>query len=112
MAQEKNYFLLRWTFGDGLQPFNFLGRDTFPESKLIPHLEACIKEILGEEGYDSTERYLKDTSWTFAEEICVFEHVESVGGLSLGGHIEKICEDLDKKSLQNTTKNSIRLTCA
>jgi hypothetical protein len=97
MAKEKYYFLLRDTFGDGLQPFNFLGINTFPESELIPCLEACIKEILEEDGHSSTKSYLKDVSWTFAEEICVYESVESVEGLPLEDYIKEICEGLDKK---------------
>ena len=97
MAQEKYYFLLRDTFGDGLQPFDFLGIDTFPESELIPHLEACIDEILKESGCSSSDGYLKDVSWTFEEEICVYESVERVGGLPLEDYIKKICEDFDKK---------------
>jgi hypothetical protein len=97
MAQEKYYFLLRDTFGDGLEPFKFLGIDTFPESELVPHLEACIREILKEDGYNSTKEYLEDVSWTFAEEICVYEDVENVDGLPLEDYIKRICRGLEEK---------------
>ena len=101
------YIILRDTFGDGLETISNIGVDVIEEHQLNEYICAAAEIIANEEGYETLNTYIEESTLCMGETLVICEILDEVKGKNVSNYIGDVLQQQEEK--ENTEEYDLYL---
>ena len=91
------YIILRDTFGDGLETISNIGVDVIEEHQLNEYICAAAEIIANEEGYETLNTYIEESTLCMGETLVICEIVETIKDKSVDTYVLDVLKGQSEK---------------
>ena len=101
------YIILRDTFGDGLETISNIGVDVIEKHQLNEYICAAAEIIANEEGYETLNTYIEESTLCMGETLVICEILDEVKGKNVCNYIGDVLQQQEEK--ENTEEYDLYL---